>query len=92
MYLAPFLIVIEVISFLSRPVSLAARLFANMMAGHMILKVFASFVVALGVWLGWVPLGMNVLFTGFEFFVALLQAYIFTVLSCIYLNEALHLH
>jgi F-type H+-transporting ATPase subunit a len=94
--LTPFLVVIEVISFLSRPISLSMRLFANMLAGHIALKVFAGFVVSLGA-LGvggilgaTLPLGMIVALTAFEFLVAFLQAYVFTILTCVYLNDALH--
>ena len=68
------------------------RLFANMMAGHTMLKVFAGFVVGLGFLGGWAPLAFLVAFTGLEFLVAFLQALIFTVLTCIYLNDALHMH
>jgi len=92
LWLLPLLIVIEVISFLIRPVSLSVRLFANMLVGHMMLKVFASFVVALGIIGGWAPLAFMVAFTGLEILIAFLQAFVFTVLSCIYLNDALHLH
>jgi len=84
--------VIEVISYLTRPVSLSVRLFANMMAGHTMLKVFASFVVGLGIIGGWAPLGFMIAFTGLEILVAFLQAYVFAILSCIYLNDALHMH
>jgi F-type H+-transporting ATPase subunit a len=89
---APILIPIEVISYLSRPVSLSVRLFANMTVGHVLLKVLAGFVVALGFIGGWVPLLVLVGITALEFLVAFLQAYIFTILCCIYLNDALHLH
>ena len=82
---------IEVLSYLTRPVSLSIRLFANMMAGHTMLKVFAAFTVMLGIF-GVAPLAINVALTGFEFLVAFLQAYVFTVLTCIYLNDAIHLH
>lgn len=92
MFLAPVLIPIELISYLSRPISLSVRLFANIMAGHMVLKIFAGFVVGLGVIGGWLPLSMTVLLTFFEVFVALVQAYIFSILTCVYLNDALHLH
>ncbi len=88
----PLLVVIEVISYLTRPVSLSVRLFANMMAGHTMLKVFAAFVVGLGVVGGWMPLAFMVAFTGLEFLVAFLQAYVFAVLTCIYLNDALNMH
>ncbi len=95
-WLLPFITVIEVISFLSRPISLALRLFANMLAGHIALKVFGGFVVALGstggilAILAPLPLIMAVALTALEFLVAFLQAYVFTVLTCIYLNDALH--
>ncbi len=90
--LLPLMVTIEVISYLSRPVSLSIRLFANMMAGHTMLKVFAGFVVLLGFAGGWAPLIMDVALLAFELLVAFLQAYVFTVLTCIYLNDALHLH
>ncbi|MEM8551409.1 MAG: F0F1 ATP synthase subunit A [Pseudomonadota bacterium] len=97
-YIVPLVSTIEVISFLSRPVSLSVRLFANMLAGHIMLKVFAAFVVSLGA-LGTVgivgavlPLGMTVAITALEFLVACLQAYVFAVLTCIYLNDAVHPH
>ncbi len=86
------LVPIEVISYLTRPVSLSVRLFANMMAGHTMLKVFAGFVVSLGVIGGWLPLGFMVALTGLEVMIAFLQAYVFAILSCIYLNDALHMH
>ena len=89
--MAPLLIPIEVISFLSRPVSLSVRLFANMMAGHTMLKVFALFTVSLGVF-GFSTVILNSVLIGFEFLVAFLQAYVFTVLTCLYLNDAIHLH
>lgn len=92
LFLAPILIPIELISYLSRPISLSVRLFANIMAGHIVLKIFAGFVVSLGVVGGFVPLGMTVILTFFEVFVALVQAYIFSILTCVYLNDALHLH
>jgi len=90
---------IEVISFLSRPVSLSVRLFANMLAGHITLKVFAGFVVSLlaaeglgvfGPLLSILPLIMTIAITALEFLVSFLQAYVFTVLTCMYLNDALH--
>ncbi len=92
----PLMIPIEIISYLSRPVSLSIRLFANMMAGHTMMKVFASFVIPLGAVSlgigGIAPIAMNVALTGFELLVAFLQAYVFTVLTCLYLHDALHLH
>lgn len=91
LWLMPIIIPIEVISYLIRPISHSVRLFANMMAGHTMLKVFAGFVVSLGIF-GFAPLAFVVAFTGLEFLVAFLQALIFTVLTCIYLNDALHMH
>lgn len=90
--MAPLLIPIEVLSYLSRPVSLSIRLFANMMAGHTMLKVFAGFTISLGVLGGWAPLVINIALTGFEILVAVLQAYVFTILTCLYLHDAIHLH
>ena len=92
MLLLPLIIVIEIISYLSRPVSLSVRLFANMMAGHTMLKVFGGFVISLGLLGGWLPLGFSVALTGLEILVAFLQAYVFAILTCIYLNDALNLH
>jgi F-type H+-transporting ATPase subunit a len=86
------LVPIEVFSYFVRPISLSVRLFANMMAGHTLLKVFGSFVVALGLLGGWAPLFFIVAFTGLEFLVAFLQAFVFAVLTCVYLNDALHTH
>ena len=89
--LLPLIVVIEIISYLSRPVSLSVRLFANMMAGHTMLKVFGGFVISLGLLGGWLPLGFSVALTGLEILVAFLQAYVFAILTCIYLNDALNL-
>ena len=89
--LAPLLIPIEVISYFVRPVSLSVRLFANMTAGHTMMKVFGGLTVLLGV-LGVAPIILLVALTGFEIMVAVLQAYVFTVLTCLYLNDAIHLH
>lgn len=95
-FLIPLVTLIEVISFLSRPISLSVRLFANMLAGHITLKVFSGFVVSLsamgavGVFGAIIPLGMTVALTALEFLVAFLQAYVFTVLTCMYLNDAIH--
>jgi len=97
-WLLPLIVVIEVISFLSRPISLSVRLFANMLAGHTMLKVFAGFVVSLGAAGGIMsagtilPLLGIVAVTALEFLVAFLQAYVFAVLTSIYLNDAIHLH
>jgi F-type H+-transporting ATPase subunit a len=94
--LLPLVVGIEVISFLSRPVSLSVRLFANMLAGHITLKVFSGFVISLsafgvvGVAGAVLPLAMAVALTALEFLVAFLQAYVFAVLTCMYLNDALH--
>jgi F-type H+-transporting ATPase subunit a len=90
--LLPLITVIEIISYLSRPVSLSVRLFANMMAGHTMLKVFGGFVISLGLLGGWLPLGFSIALTGLEILVAFLQAYVFAILTCIYLNDALNLH
>lgn len=98
MAILPFISLIEVISFLSRPVSLGLRLFGNMLAGHIVLKVFAGFVVLLGsMGFGGIigsiaPLGMAVALTALEFLVAFLQAFVFAILTCVYLNDALHTH
>ncbi|MEP3278961.1 MAG: F0F1 ATP synthase subunit A [Stappiaceae bacterium] len=94
--LIPLVTLIEIISFLSRPISLSVRLFANMLAGHITLKVFAGFVVSLsaygavGVVGAVLPMVMTVAITALEFLVAFLQAYVFTVLTCMYLNDAIH--
>ena len=90
--LLPLIIIIELISYLTRPVSLSVRLFANMMAGHTMLKVFGGFVISLGLLGGWLPLSFTVALTGLEILVAFLQAYVFAILTCIYLNDALNLH
>ena len=87
----PLLIPIEVISYLSRPISLSVRLFANILAGHTLLKVIAGFVAVLGV-AGVLPLAVVVALTGLEMLIAFLQAYVFAILTCLYLNDALHLH
>src|SRR3979490_1832486 len=92
----PLVVLIEIISFLSRPISHSVRLFANMLAGHITLKVFASFVTMLGAFrfVGWggplPPLGLTVALTALELLVAFLQAYVFTILTCIYINDAIH--
>ena len=92
MVLLPIIMIIEIISYLSRPVSLSVRLFANMVAGHTMLKVFGGFVISLGLVAGWLPLTFSVALTGLEILVAFLQAYVFAILTCIYLNDALNLH
>jgi F-type H+-transporting ATPase subunit a len=91
-WLLPIIVAIELISYLIRPISHSVRLFANMMAGHAMLKVFAGFVIGLGLLGGWAPLVFLVGFTGLELVVAFLQAFIFTVLTCIYLNDAVNMH
>lgn len=87
----PLLVPIEILSYCVRPISLSVRLFVNMMAGHTMLKVFAGFITALGIF-GFAPLAVTVALVGFEVAVAFLQAYIFTVLTCIYLHDAIHMH
>lgn len=89
--LAPLIVPIEMISFLSKPFSLTVRLVANMTVGHIMLKIIAGFVLALGIG-GIVPLVFDAAIVVFEIFIALLQAFIYTVLSCIYLGDALHEH
>ena len=97
-WLAPIIIPVEIVSYLSRPISLSIRLFANMVAGHVMLKVFATFVVmlgglgAIGPFVSVMPLAINVALVGFEVLVAFLQAYVFAILTCIYLHDAVHLH
>lgn len=91
MILAPLLVPIEVISYLARPITLSLRLFANMMAGHTMLKVFGGFVVALGLF-GFAPFVFIIAIYALELIVAVLQAYVFTVLTCLYLNDAIRLH
>ncbi len=93
--LMPLIVPIEVLSYFTRPISLSVRLFANMMAGHTMLHVFAAFTVGLGAFLlplGLLPLSLNVALTIFEVLVAVLQAYVFTILTCLYLRDAVHLH
>jgi F-type H+-transporting ATPase subunit a len=89
-WMVPLMIMIELVSYLARPISLSIRLAANMLAGHLLLKIVAGFVM-IGL-LGIFPFAFLLIFTGFEIFIACLQAYIFTLLICIYLNDALHLH
>ena len=90
--LLPIIVIIEMISYLARPVSLSVRLFANMMAGHTMLKVFGGFVISLGIIGGWLPLSFTVALIGLEILIAFLQAYVFAILTCIYLNDALNLN
>jgi F-type H+-transporting ATPase subunit a len=95
-YILPLVVFIEVVSFFLKPVSHSVRLFANMLAGHIALKVFASFVGMLGAigFIGWIgavlPLGLTIALTALELLVAFLQAYVFAILTCIYLNDAIH--
>ncbi len=96
-YILPMIVAIEILSFISRPISHSVRLFANMLAGHIALKVFAGFIILLGSalgaigWIGGVlPFAMIVALTALEMLVAFLQAYVFAVLTCIYLNDAIH--
>ena len=94
-FLAPLVIPIEVLSYLIRPVSLGLRLFANLTAGHTMLKVFAGFIISLGAFYvvpGAIPFSVVVGLTVLEFAIAFLQAYVFAVLSCIYLHDAIHMH
>jgi F-type H+-transporting ATPase subunit a len=97
--LAPVLVPIEIMSFLSRPVSLSIRLFANIVAGHVMWEVFAGFMLIVAFYLGVagyfaaiIPLAINVVLVGFEILVAFLQAYVFAILTCLYLHDAVHLH
>lgn len=91
-WLVPIIIPIEMLSFLARPISLSVRLAAAMTAGHILLKVIAGFVVMLGIAGGWLPLALMVALVGLEIFIAFLQAYIFSLLTSMYLNDAIHLH
>jgi F-type H+-transporting ATPase subunit a len=97
--LAPLLVPIEILSFLSRPVSLSIRLFANIVAGHVMWEVFAGFMLIVVFYMGAagylaavIPLAINVVLVGFELLVAFLQAYVFAILTCLYLHDAVHLH
>jgi F-type H+-transporting ATPase subunit a len=89
--IAPILIPVELFTYLARPIIMSVRLFANMLAGHIILKILGAFTIGMGIF-GVAPLALNLALTGFEFFVAFIQAYIFTVLTCLYVHDALHLH
>ncbi len=91
-WLAPLMVVIELFAYLARPVSLSLRLAANMVAGHVLLKVMAGFVVSMAIYWKFLPIPFIVVLIGFEIFVAVLQAYIFAILSCVYLNDAVNLH
>jgi F-type H+-transporting ATPase subunit a len=89
--MAPVMVPIEIVSYLSRPLSLGIRLFANMVAGHTMMAVFAGFVITLGVF-GLLPIAINVAMYALEMIVCALQAYVFAILTCVYLNDAIHLH
>ncbi len=91
-FIVPLIATIEVISYLSRPISLSVRLFANMVAGHTMLKVFAGFSVGLGVVMGILPLVVNTALIGLEVMIAFIQAYVFSILTCLYLKDAIELH
>jgi len=92
LWLAPLIVLIELFAYLARPVSLSLRLAANMIAGHVLLKVLVGFLVTMSIFLKPIPVPLIVVLIGFEIFVALLQAYIFTILSCVYLSDAVNLH
>jgi F-type H+-transporting ATPase subunit a len=94
-YVMPLLVPIEVLSYLIRPISLSVRLFVNMMAGHIMLKTFAGFIIGLSAFYlvpAIAPLVLTVGLSGLELAIAFLQAYVFTVLTCIYLHDSIHLH
>ncbi|MEI8295474.1 MAG: F0F1 ATP synthase subunit A [Alphaproteobacteria bacterium] len=95
-YVAPLLVPVELISYCARPITLSVRLFANMVAGHAMMKIFAGFAIACASTtffpLAALPIAINVLLTVFEIFICILQAYVFTILSCIYLNDAINMH
>lgn len=91
-FILPLIFIIELISYLSRPLSLSVRLFANMMAGHTMIKIFAGFCVSLGAVAGVLPMLMNVALIGFEVLVAFIQAYVFAILTCVYLKDGIKLH
>ena len=91
-WMAPLIFLIELFSFLIRPITLSVRLFANMVAGHVLLKVIAGFIISLGFVLGALPFAFSIVMTGFELFVAVLQAYIFAILVCAYLSETMKAH
>ena len=91
-WLLPLMIPIELISQLARPLSLAVRLFANMTAGHTVLAVLFGMALTLPVWIGWLPFAFSIAINGLEVFIAFIQAYIFTILTCVYMGDAIHLH
>jgi F-type H+-transporting ATPase subunit a len=91
-WIAPLMIVIELFAYLARPVTLSIRLAANIVAGHVLIKVVAGFIAIMGMIYVWLPLSFVVILTGLEIFVAILQAYVFTILVCVYLSDALNAH
>lgn len=91
-WLVPLMIPIEIISQIARPISLAVRLFANMTAGHVMLAVLFGLTISGGLWIGWIPFAFTVAIYVLECGIALIQAYIFTILTCVYLGDAFHLH
>jgi F-type H+-transporting ATPase subunit a len=91
-WLLPLMVPIELISQLARPISLAVRLFANMTAGHVILGVLFGLTISGGVLIGWLPFAFTIAMNGLEVGIAFIQAYIFTILTCVYLGDAFHLH
>jgi F-type H+-transporting ATPase subunit a len=91
LFMAPIIVPIEIISYLSRPISLSIRLFANMMAGHTMMAVFAGFTITLGIF-GFLPVAINVAMFALEVIVCALQAYVFTILTVLYLRDGIHMH
>lgn len=92
LWLAPLMILIELFTYFTKPLSLSLRLTANMIAGHVLIKVMAGFIVSMAVCFKVFSIPFISMLIGFEIFVAILQAYIFTILSCVYLNDAINLH
>ena len=90
--LIPIMIPIEIISQLARPISLSVRLFANMTAGHTVLAVLFGLATSTALWIGWMPFGFTVAINGLELFIAFIQAYIFTTLTCVYIGDVIRLH
>ncbi len=92
LWLAPLMVVIELFAFLARPITLSLRLTANMIAGHVLLKIVVGFIISMAILLKFLPIAFAVVIIGFEIFVCILQAYIFSVLTCVYLSDAVNLH
>ena len=88
----PFMVPIEIISMLARPLSLSVRLFANMTAGHTVLAVLFGLAISASLWIGWMPFGFTVIINGLEIAIAFIQAYIFTTLTCVYIGDVIKLH